>query len=148
MKKKIFLIGLLLLTLTAAVACGVEQSASESPKESPSADSELPEDGGEKEEEKEPETGGDGEETDVSYTVTFDSDGGTAVASVEVKKGEKLTEPTAPQKSSAEGEYEFLGWFYGNEEWDFATDTVSGNMTLVAQWKKTDGYTKPFLPKD
>ncbi len=40
-------------------------------------------------------------------TVTFDVDGGSAVASVTVNKGEKIAEPAAPTKFG----YEFGGWY-------------------------------------
>lgn len=33
------------------------------------------------------------------YTVTFDSDGGTEIASVQVEKGKKITKPEIPRKS-------------------------------------------------
>lgn len=39
------------------------------------------------------------------FTVNFDTDGGTTVAAVEVKKGETLEEPTAPTKDG----YIFVG---------------------------------------
>ena len=80
--------------------------------------------------------------------VTFDSDGGSSIAPVTVKKGDKISAPEIPEKSSKDCEYEFLGWYYGGVAWDFENDTVEGDITLVAQWKATDKYTKPFLPKD
>ena len=84
----------------------------------------------------------------VTYTVTFDSDGGSAVPSVTVEAGGKITAPKAPKKSSSRYEYEFLGWFYEGNEWDFETGEVCSDITLVAHWEKTDEYTEPFLPKN
>ena len=80
--------------------------------------------------------------------VQFDTDGAGDVETVRVEQGEKLAEPTPPQKTSKECEYEFLGWFYGEKQWDFATDVVTEDMTLVAHWKEENKYTNPFLPKD
>ena len=91
----------------------------------------------------------DGEEPEISrYTVKFDTDGGSLVDSQQVEKGEKVSKPEDPKKSSSEGEYEFLGWYYGNVQWDFDSDVVTQDITLTAKWKKTDSYTNPFLPKD
>ena len=80
--------------------------------------------------------------------VTFDSDGGTEVKAVILEKGEKVEKPENPQKINETQEYEFLGWYYGEEEWDFENDVVTQNITLVAKWKLVEQYTKPFLPKD
>ena len=91
----------------------------------------------------------DGEEPEISrYTVKFDTDGGSLVDSQQVEKGEKVSKPEDPKKSSSEGEYEFLGWYYGNVQWDFDNDVVTQDITLTAKWKKTESYTPPFLPKD
>ncbi len=67
-------------------------------------------------------------------TVTFDVDGGSAVESVTVTSGEKLTEPTAPTKDG----YEFVGWYKEGmtEKWNFETDTVTDNLTLYALWNE------------
>ena len=77
------------------------------------------------------------EEPDVTpevtkYTVTFDSNGGSAVESVEIEKGEKIKKPTDPTKEG----YTFLGWFLENEEWSFVGYVVTENMTLVAKWEE------------
>ena len=80
--------------------------------------------------------------------VQFDTDGAGEISSVRVEKGEKITAPAAPQKTSKECEYEFLGWFNGEQEWDFENDVVTSDMTLTAHWKEGGQYTNPFLPKD
>ena len=67
-------------------------------------------------------------------TVSFDLKGGDKTnytTSVEVQKGSVLSEPAAPQKTG----YEFLGWFYLGEKYDFTNRIVSGDITLVAHWK-------------
>jgi uncharacterized repeat protein (TIGR02543 family) len=68
-----------------------------------------------------------------TYTVTFDSQGGSAVASQTVEHGGKVTEPTAPTKEG----YTFGGWYKESgctNAWNFATDTVTANVTLFAKW--------------
>lgn len=66
-------------------------------------------------------------------TVTFDSQGGSAVASITVEQGTKITKPTDPTK---EGEI-FAGWFKeqaATTAWDFQNNVVEANMTLYAKW--------------
>lgn len=66
-------------------------------------------------------------------TVSFNSNDGSIIESQTVKIGGKVTKPDNPVKN----EYTFNGW-YSDEElsipWNFATDCVSGNMTLYAKW--------------
>ena len=63
------------------------------------------------------------------YTVTFDSNGGTTVASVTVDHGGTVTKPTDPTRTG----YTFDVWYLDNEAYDFDT-LVTGNLTLVAHW--------------
>ena len=72
------------------------------------------------------------------YEVSFDTDGAGVVPPVAVKAGEKLT---APEVSKAG--HTFLGWYNGETPWNFATDTVNGNITLVAKWQ-INTYTVTF----
>ncbi len=66
-----------------------------------------------------------------TYTVSFDSLGGTPIDSVITIEGGKITVPApAPTKSR----YKFGGWYYAGEAWDFENDTVTGNITLTAKW--------------
>lgn len=68
------------------------------------------------------------------YTITFDSTGGSSVISAEVIENLLATEPTAPTKTN----YTFGGWYTDNNtftnKWDFATNKVTGNITLYAKW--------------
>ena len=64
------------------------------------------------------------------YTVTFDSDGGTEIASVQVEKGKKITKPEDPSKEH----YVFDGWYFEDTEWVFESDTVTKNTALTAKW--------------
>jgi uncharacterized repeat protein (TIGR02543 family) len=73
-------------------------------------------------------TGGSGS---TSYTVTFNSDGGTAVAIQTVADGGKATRPTDPTRSN----YTFLGWKAQGASALYNFDSaVTSNLTLVAQW--------------
>lgn len=70
------------------------------------------------------------------YTVSFDSNGGSEVASIVVSYGEKIQQPY----SVFDGEYSFDGWYYGNSKWDFSRSKVTSDMTLTAHWSQ--GYTE------
>jgi uncharacterized repeat protein (TIGR02543 family) len=68
-----------------------------------------------------------------TYTVTFDSQGGSAVSSISAEYNSIITAPSAPTKTG----YNFGGWYKESacvNEWNFATDTVKGNTTLYAKW--------------
>ncbi len=73
------------------------------------------------------------EEPTASYLVTFDSAGGSAVASQTVKEGDKVTKPEDPTRDG----YTFTGWLLSNEAYDFETP-VTSDLTLVASWKQND----------
>ena len=64
------------------------------------------------------------------YTVTFDSNGGSAVVSKTVVSGSKLLAPASPTKPG----YIFAGWYLGEELWVFAENTGSKSITLKAKW--------------
>jgi exo-1,4-beta-D-glucosaminidase len=71
-------------------------------------------------------------------TVTFESNGGSAVEAISVEPGSTITKPTNPTRSG----YTFVAW-YADEAlttaWVFATDTVDANITLYAKWDVQDG---------
>lgn len=68
-----------------------------------------------------------------SYTVTFDSDGGSDVAPAIVKYGEKVTKPTDPVKT----DFIFSGWYNSETEFNFDT-AISSDLTLKAKWVSAD----------
>ena len=79
-----------------------------------------------------------------TFTVTFNSNGGSTVASQTVKYNEMATKPTDPTRSG----YTFAGWYTENEKlankYDFATP-VTKDITLYAKW--TRNYTpRPYTP--
>lgn len=68
-----------------------------------------------------------------SHTVTFDSNGGSAVASQTVDDKAKAKEPTAPTWSG----WTLDGWYLDGVKYDFNTP-VTRDITLKAGWRKTD----------
>ena len=73
----------------------------------------------------------------VTYTVTFDSQGGSAVASAIVEQGKTVVRPNDPTKSGST----FVGWFINLDDttpYDFNTK-VTGDMTLKAKWSSGSG---------
>ena len=66
-----------------------------------------------------------------TYTVTFDSNGGTGKPEPQIHKaGEKVTKPNDPTKSG----FDLVCWTKDGVAFDFDTDTVTEDMTLVAKW--------------
>lgn len=65
------------------------------------------------------------------YTVTFDADGQTE--DVSVKEGEKVSAREPVQKDG----YTFLGWYLGDQKYDFDTP-VTADITLCAKWEKKE----------
>ena len=66
-------------------------------------------------------------------TVSFDSNGGTAVAPQTINKGEKATRPANPTRDG----YTFDNWYLDGKVYDF-NKPVDKDITLLAQWKKND----------
>ena len=69
----------------------------------------------------------------ATCTVTFDSQGGSAVAAQTVPYNSLLTKPEDPTKS----DYVFGGWYREaacTTPWNFATDKVTTDLTLYAKW--------------
>jgi len=77
--------------------------------------------------------------TPVTYKMTFDSNGGSAIAPVtDIAEGATVTEPSAPSKTG----YTFDGWYeqsdFSETAWDFATDKMPAkDVTLYAKWTPT-----------
>lgn len=74
-----------------------------------------------------------------SWTVTFNTNGGTSVESQNVIDGQKVTEPAIPTRSDDT----FGGWFVDSaytKNWDFLQNTVSGTMALYAKWIPVPTY--------
>lgn len=69
----------------------------------------------------------------ISYSVTFDSNGGSSVSNQIVKDGESITKPSDPTKEG----YKFLYWELDGEEYDFVIE-LTKNITLIAKWEKVE----------
>jgi uncharacterized repeat protein (TIGR02543 family) len=66
-----------------------------------------------------------------TYTVTFNSDGGTPVASATVNYNNTVEQPLNPTREG----YTFAGWTLNSAAFDFST-AITGNITLTANWSK------------
>ena len=78
----------------------------------------------------------------LNNTVSFDSNGGSAVESATGRTGETIAAPAAPSRTG----YVFAGWYSDQnctKKWDFDSDTVPGAMTLYAGWTPAQ-YTVTF----
>ncbi len=65
-----------------------------------------------------------------TYTVRFDTDGGTPVQTITVKEGDLLEEPVSYKL----GYYVYQWNSDSRTKWNFAGDRVKGDMKLTAQW--------------
>lgn len=67
-----------------------------------------------------------------TFTVTFNSDGGTPVADIIAISGQAITEPTAPAKTG----HTFMGWFAdgASTKFDFENTPITEDITLTAHW--------------
>lgn len=82
---------------------------------------------------------------DVTYTVTFDSNGGSSVESQQVRNGQTATSPVPPVKDG----YTFLKWYKDaalKNAYNFNNDPVTSDMTLYAKYgdKMTAEFTVTF----
>lgn len=77
----------------------------------------------------------------VYYTVTFNSNGGSDVSSIEVEKGELADKPSNPTKTG----YTFVGWYSDSaltESFSFNL-AITEDITLYAKWS-INQYTVTF----
>ena len=79
-----------------------------------------------------------------TYTVSFESNGGTVVSSTTgVRYGATISAPAAPTKTG----YAFSGWYKEaglTNLWTFASDTVTTATTLYAKWTALPTYTVTY----
>ncbi|MHC1692950.1 MAG: InlB B-repeat-containing protein [Sphaerochaetaceae bacterium] len=79
----------------------------------------------------------------ITYSVKFQSNGGSAVPDIQpVPYGMTIEQPADPVKDG----FEFAGWYKEAElltTWDFGTDTVFFNLFLYAKWV-ADTYNVTF----
>lgn len=76
--------------------------------------------------------------TPETFTVTFDTDGGSEVAPITLKKWESLTLPEAPAKEG----YTFVKWVVDgtDEELNYKDLSITSNITLKAVYEMEPGY--------
>ena len=67
----------------------------------------------------------------VTHTVTFDSNGGSAVDAQTVDDGGKAVKPADPTRDG----YTFAGWMLDGQPYDFG-QPVTGDITLTAAWTR------------
>ncbi|WGK70422.1 InlB B-repeat-containing protein [Candidatus Haliotispira prima] len=71
----------------------------------------------------------------VTFTLTFNSQGGTEVTPQTIASGEKSEKPTDPAKAG----FVFGGWHKEQTLttlFNFTQETITGNLTLYAKWEK------------
>ena len=66
----------------------------------------------------------------ICYDVVFNTDGGSSVDALKVGPGSFVKQPADPLKAN----YVFVGWYLGNEEFDF-NQPVNSNIELIAKWE-------------
>ena len=90
---------------------------------------------------------GGGGSVATTYTVTFETNGGSKVNSIKVAKNNAVTEPTAPTKDG----YTFGGWYIDKElstAYSFG-EKVTKSFTLYAKWtdetQQNGEWSNPFV---
>lgn len=66
------------------------------------------------------------------FTVSFDSQGGSAVRAIRAEGGKRIFEPSVPTRTG----YVFMGWYEGAELFDFNT-AITEDLKLTARWKSS-----------
>ena len=78
-----------------------------------------------------------------SFTISFDTAGGSKIEDITVLENGTITAPTAPTRDG----YNFAGWYLDaeltNPIEDFASFIIEGNVTLYAKWEASI-YTVTF----
>ncbi|MBR4237082.1 leucine-rich repeat protein [bacterium] len=65
-----------------------------------------------------------------SYSVQFEV-GGEIIERQTIEEENKVREPSIPTKEG----YTFIGWFNNNTKWNFSTDEITSDTTLVAKYE-------------
>jgi len=83
-------------------------------------------------------------------TVTFNTNGGSSIAPVEINKGTKVTKPGDPTKAEdATAKYTFAGWFKDaacTTAFDFSSN-IDSNTIVYAKWDTQGKFTVSFNTK-
>ena len=76
---------------------------------------------------------------EITYTVVFNTDGGSTIANVVVKENEKVSKPKDPTKEG----YNFVEWQLNGTKYDF-NKVLTENITLKAIWAAKEEVTVSF----
>ena len=79
-----------------------------------------------------------------SYTVTFETNGGSGISAQTLAYGATVTEPTAPTKAG----FAFKGWYTNSNfssPYTFGS-SISDNITLYAKWQNTASISVTVSP--
>ncbi|MBE6151738.1 MAG: hypothetical protein E7165_00270 [Firmicutes bacterium] len=79
----------------------------------------------------------------TKWVVTFNSNGGNKIESLNVEDGKTIIDIPRPKKSG----YKFIGWYNGKTKFNFKT-TITGNITLTAKWEKIEVSDEPVIKKN
>ncbi|WPK13746.1 leucine-rich repeat protein [Lysinibacillus louembei] len=80
----------------------------------------------------------------ITYTVQFETNGGSPLAAKIIIEGEKLLEIETPTKEN----FIFAGWYRDSTfqtAWNFATDKITENTTLYAKWTAVPTTNPPVV---
>lgn len=86
---------------------------------------------------------GGGGSASVTYTVSFDTNGGSELSKQTVARNSAIKEPTAPTKEG----FDFAGWYADKElktKYDFSAK-VTKNITLYAAWTEKDNSVNQII---
>lgn len=70
-------------------------------------------------------------ESSFIYTITFDSNGGSEVESIQIESNGTIDNLPIPKKDG----YKFIGWYVGDKKVDSNTK-ITESLTLIAKWEK------------
>ena len=128
MRKKLLAMLLLSMALTASVGLSgcFNATNSSSNDDSTNSESSIPEEDSSSNDDSSSQA-----PVIATFTVTFNSDGGSTVEAQTIDEGEVATAPTAPIRDG----YTFGGWTLNGEAYDFETP-VTSDIELVAVWTK------------
>lgn len=79
----------------------------------------------------------------VTFTITFDTQGGSEVKPIVIKEGEHITMPSNPTKEG----FLFAGWYLRDEFIEEFTinKKITSNITLYAKWVADECKHTPVL---
>ena len=66
-----------------------------------------------------------------TYTVTFDTDGGSSITSKTVSEGKTISKPADPTKEG----FIFVSWQLNGKDYNFSS-SITSNITLKAVWRE------------